>query len=508
MKRTAFAVAILFLLGSHALFSQNDSFVKKLWNIDLGARITAKPIVNGNMVYVIVDRLLRALDIDEGRVKWQFTPNERMLASPYVTEDTVIILSEGGLVYNLNRTTGKVKKRATIPVEKSASILFAEGVVCSLTASSLKAYDAVNGAKIWERMAGKDQDFREGMVASEGIVYMTDHLGLYGYELKSGKVLVSLITGTTIDQFAVIGGVAFQRVSYVPAGPLRTTVMAMDIETRKTLWEKDTLASDRLRFKKSTEGCVILIDIKGASAHDLKTGDQVYSFEGIPESALIFDGHLFFSDERETLAIDLRSGRQRWRHVEGGAGSHLTIQSNLLLITQDQSLYAYEVRSDAKQRQNTARVRDFAASSTLAPTPANNPKYFYYPELAFDGDRETAWTEGVEGDGIGEWIRIELESEITVDSIGVMPGYFDARWWKDNNRIKRIKVKTDKHSFDLSCKDEMKTQKLSFKNHIKLREITFEIAEVYRDAKWKDTCISEIIFYLKGSEIELIFKNR
>ena len=129
-------------------------------------------------------------------------------------------------------------------------------------------------------------------------------------------------------------------------------------------------------------------------------------------------------------------------------------------------------------------------------------EFDYGPKMAFDGDRKTTWCEGVVGDGIGETMTVLLSGEIVVDEIRVMPGYFDARYWADNNRVKRLSVRTERQTFDLPCPNEMSIQRFAFQEPLHFERITFEIAEVYRGDKWQDTCLSEMQFYHRGERIE------
>ena len=71
----------------------------------------------------------------------------------------------------------------------------------------------------------------------------------------------------------------------------------------------------------------------------------------------------------------------------------------------------------------------------------------YKSENICDGKIETAWVEGVGGDGIGEWIKISIDaytvlSEITttpfeISKIAIIPGYGKSeKTWVENNRVK------------------------------------------------------------------------
>ncbi|MBN1700036.1 MAG: SH3 domain-containing protein [Spirochaetales bacterium] len=130
-------------------------------------------------------------------------------------------------------------------------------------------------------------------------------------------------------------------------------------------------------------------------------------------------------------------------------------------------------------------------------------KNTYTPAKIFDGNPVTAWLEAADGPGVGEAVTLKLDSEITVDEIEFMPGYFDPKWWKSNNRVKQLKIIYGNESKTITFRDEMKPQKAKLKEAIRFREIRFEIAAVYPSGKDNDTGISEITFYNNGEKVEI-----
>ena len=82
------------------------------------------------------------------------------------------------------------------------------------------------------------------------------------------------------------------------------------------------------------------------------------------------------------------------------------------------------------------------ASSVYKATRSNN----YDPERAIDGQVDTWWGEGVDGDGIGEYLQASWDGTRAVHEISLVPGYWkyrDDRYgdrWVMNNRLKQIEV--------------------------------------------------------------------
>ena len=185
-----------------------------------------------------------------------------------------------------------------------------------------------------------------------------------------------------------------------------------------------------------------------------------------------------------------------------------------------------------------------------------------------DKDITTAWVEGVEGDGIGEYILIATPDETR--TINVFSGYGQSlSLFEKNNRPKEIKLSyflgikdafpgqyysyykavKFEDEYIISLKDTIALQNFEFpfKDREKLaafREkcledfknagyrkdmpappeppvakwiLKIEIMDVYKGSKWQDTCISEIFFnnrYIgnahdyRNTKIEKVYENK
>ncbi|MBN1797540.1 MAG: hypothetical protein JW822_03125 [Spirochaetales bacterium] len=131
----------------------------------------------------------------------------------------------------------------------------------------------------------------------------------------------------------------------------------------------------------------------------------------------------------------------------------------------------------------------------------------YRPDKAFDNDPLTSWVEGVSGTGVGSYVGINLSGSVKVDSIGFMPGYFDEKWWRHNNRIKAAEIylyysggeKCIKYQF----LDIMQEQRVDLGGTYDLTEVVIMIKSIYAGSQWNDTCLAEISFYYNNSKIKL-----
>jgi hypothetical protein len=130
-------------------------------------------------------------------------------------------------------------------------------------------------------------------------------------------------------------------------------------------------------------------------------------------------------------------------------------------------------------------------------------KASFGPLSLFDGVRETAWSEAVAGDGIGEWVQFSLSKD--VQGIIVQNGFTMSfqkvegktidTYYEKNNRPRSIEfVSSDqkvRRSLDLAdTRDEQEFDLAP------LPKGTYKVfvRAVYPGTKWQDTCLGEITF--------------
>ena len=131
-----------------------------------------------------------------------------------------------------------------------------------------------------------------------------------------------------------------------------------------------------------------------------------------------------------------------------------------------------------------------SASSVRMAVQANT----YYPSNMIDGKRGTAWIEGVDGPGIGEWVRFDFDREIDLHRILIQPGYFKSSYiWAQNNRLATVTAEfSDGSSRKLNFDDRMDGQKIDV-GSIRTRWVRLVIESVYYGTD-PDTAISEVAF--------------
>jgi hypothetical protein len=134
----------------------------------------------------------------------------------------------------------------------------------------------------------------------------------------------------------------------------------------------------------------------------------------------------------------------------------------------------------------------------------------YTASNAHDLSYKTAWVEGVEGYGIGEFLVYHFPPENPrITKIIVVNGYVKSdKTWRENSRVKQLKMYVNDKPFAiLHLEDSKHEQEFSVEpigngnrgDFTKLKAnpwwtMKFEIVDVYKGEKYADTAITEIYF--------------
>ena len=140
---------------------------------------------------------------------------------------------------------------------------------------------------------------------------------------------------------------------------------------------------------------------------------------------------------------------------------------------------------------------EICVSSVLEPQAGNN----YGPANMVDGDPATAWVEGADGIGLGEWIELRFTTEMTFQTLEIVAGYSkSARLHALNAVPTQLAVVADGTPVDvLSLADGMEMQVLRLTQPVTAHTVRFEVHDAVPGAKWQDLAVSE--FYIDLEEL-------
>ncbi|OFW57520.1 MAG: hypothetical protein A2133_01995 [Actinobacteria bacterium RBG_16_64_13] len=134
------------------------------------------------------------------------------------------------------------------------------------------------------------------------------------------------------------------------------------------------------------------------------------------------------------------------------------------------------------------------ASSTLDATSTNS----YRVTNLVDGDLATAWNEGAEGAGLGEWVRFEFSRQMVLTRIEIANGYQkDDERFLGNPRVRSLKVEYSNGTTQLVDLLDTKQFQAITPTGQPVEWVKLIIVSVYAGDEWEDTALSEVRVYAR-----------
>lgn len=167
------------------------------------------------------------------------------------------------------------------------------------------------------------------------------------------------------------------------------------------------------------------------------------------------------------------------------------------LIASLKGLDDFQLTTDeaAAASYQTVKPASCNASSMLVGTTGKS----YGTEYLFDGDLETSWQEGEEGDGIGVTLTSAFAARTEVKGIAFWNGNeISQDRFAANNRLKDITVsiscKGQSYTTAYTLQDVMGEQVILFDEPVPMESVVIRIDSVYNGSVYQDTVLSELAF--------------
>jgi hypothetical protein len=137
-----------------------------------------------------------------------------------------------------------------------------------------------------------------------------------------------------------------------------------------------------------------------------------------------------------------------------------------------------------------SNLSQICASSVLKAQAGND----YGLNNLFDSQLQTAWVEGVQGQGIGEYIAFEFDAPETLTQIELVNGYAKSdKIFQANGRVKELRMTFSNGDVaSIRLEDTSQTQMIDMTGTKPATWVLLEITDVYEGSRWSDTAISEI----------------
>ena len=138
------------------------------------------------------------------------------------------------------------------------------------------------------------------------------------------------------------------------------------------------------------------------------------------------------------------------------------------------------------------RPKAVIASSALEATSTAS----YQATNLVDAELTTAWIEGMEGPGLGEWVRFEFTQPVVLARLEIANGYQkDDDRFAGNPRVKLLKVEYSNGTSQLVDLFDTKDIQSIEPPSDAVEWVKLVVVSVYPGAEWEDTALSEVHIY-------------
>ncbi len=118
----------------------------------------------------------------------------------------------------------------------------------------------------------------------------------------------------------------------------------------------------------------------------------------------------------------------------------------------------------------------------------------YGPSNLTDGDDSTAWVEGSDGQGVGDFVVLEFDTARAIRGLTIRNGYDkNPDIFAKNSRVKDIELRfSSGDSIEATLKDTPGAQQVELSQPVNAKWVELIIRSVYPGSKYSDTAINEL----------------
>lgn len=228
--------------------------------------------------------------------------------------------------------------------------------------------------------------------------------------------------------------------------------------------------------------------------------DEEYSDEDIPETAYINDDYgnedYSMENQNENLKENISTSEDDSIPNEDETVDD-SAQTDYVQAA-DESVDNIE----QEEEEEVILLNDLYIDTISASSELTDSTNTYSAEAVFDGNKDTCWAEGVDGNGEGEYIEIYFGKPVYFTNIGLLNGYMkNENVFNNNGKIKRIELSYSDGNSHESLLNEYEYQDIegqaysdwiSYGTPIYTDYLRITILKAASGAKYEDTCLSEL----------------
>lgn len=146
-------------------------------------------------------------------------------------------------------------------------------------------------------------------------------------------------------------------------------------------------------------------------------------------------------------------------------------------------------------RLHLANIITDASSSSIM---YGSDEYSHHPNNLFDYNKQTNWTEGVSGYGLGEFVLLRFDKTYAINEFTILIGSHyqkDSTYFEKNSRPSAITLTfSDERTKYIQLDDSRDYQTFYFSEFYYTDYVKITIEDVYPGTHWDETIIAEVDF--------------
>lgn len=226
-------------------------------------------------------------------------------------------------------------------------------------------------------------------------------------------------------------------------------------------------------------------DLRGLTSFELSAvRNGIYAYSGyIFKSS---DWNMYFVNNYEWYSPDPNVKLERMSELQ---------TKNSAFIKQYEEKYmggVFTFKNTGSTTLEIGNINSFFSSSSLVWNGINYP-----PNQIYDYRLDTAWQEGVAGNGEGEYVIVSFDNTYTLRGMEICSGYFKSqKLYYENSRPQALMLTfSDGKSVKVNLRDAFESQVITFDRPYSSYYVKITILSVYPGTEYEDTSISELRFF-------------
>ncbi len=349
IRETLIVLVLIVVVGlATVIVLSNDGGPATRWRVELGASVSAGPLLDGGVVYAASEEgIVVALDAATGDERWRNALDETPRGLIRTDGEQIYLRTDEGDVFALDAATGATVWRARFEGGVNVPVLAEGALVVATRRGDIVALDVATGDERWRTESGRTLRADPALTGSSGDIVAVGDIGgrLHRFDLG---------TGERIGEETVLGrefhGPPLQvgDVTVVASTP---DLVAIDSDGAE-VWR--TAINEANRVQIVERGGVLYVDATpDLLAVDLATGAIRWRYTspalvvtfGVGEDLAIAGMHT-----GEVHGIDLKTGERVWRYRTNESVRGAPVIDDVAGLAYfgglDGSVYAIVIRED------------------------------------------------------------------------------------------------------------------------------------------------------------------